>query len=223
MVTSQPTSLPPDREIGLFWNYLVNNRVVSSPSRQVKQALGGLIENHEQMKLIIIYGPEATGKLTIAKKLSKATGFRLFHNHVSVDVAKTFFDFGMAEFGELVWDVRILALEHAARGNIPGVIFTWAYSHPDFQPYLNRLRELCAKHNIEISYVHVSCSINELKKRVLQSDRKAVGKINTVEALERQLEHKNHQVIPDTDSLIIDNTALSPQDAAKHILEHLKI
>jgi shikimate kinase len=62
------------------------------------------------MKLIIIYGPEATGKLTIAKELAKATGFRLFHNHVSVDVAKTFFDFGMAEFGELVWDVRILAL-----------------------------------------------------------------------------------------------------------------
>lgn len=175
------------------------------------------------MKLIIIYGPEATGKLTIAKELAKVTGFRLFHNHVSVDVAKTFFDFGMDEFGKLVWDVRILALEHAARGNIPGVIFTWAYSHPDFLPYLNRLRELCDQYAIEISYVYVSCSFEALKKRVLQSDRKAVGKINTVAGLERQLKRKNHQVIPDTDSLVIDNTTLAPQDATRLILEYLEI
>ena len=60
------------------------------------------------MKRVIIYGPEATGKVTIAKELAKTTGFRLFHNHVSLDVAKTFFDFGMAELDELVWDVRIL-------------------------------------------------------------------------------------------------------------------
>ncbi|WP_420641171.1 AAA family ATPase [Candidatus Leptofilum sp.] len=175
------------------------------------------------MKLIIIYGSEATGKLTIARELAKVTGFCLFHNHVSVDVAKTFFDFGMVEFGDLVWDVRILALEHAAKGNISGVIFTWAYSHPDFQPYLYRLRELCKKHDVETWYVHVFCSREELKKRVLQNDRKAVGKINTIEALERQLAQKNHQVIPDTDSLIIDNTTLSPQDAARIILEHFEI
>ncbi len=175
------------------------------------------------MKLVIIYGAEAIGKLTIAKELAKVTGFRLFHNHVSVDVARTFFDFGMAEFGALVWDVRILALEHAAKGSISGVIFTWAYSHPDFQPYLYRLQNLSHEYDIEISYVHVFCSIDELKRRVVQSDRKTVGKINTVEALEHQLTRKNHQIIPDTDSLVIDNTTLSPQDAAMLIVKHSKI
>ncbi|MBN1267321.1 MAG: AAA family ATPase [Anaerolineales bacterium] len=175
------------------------------------------------MKLIIIYGAEATGKLTIAKKLAEETGFKLFHNHVSADLAKVFFDFGMDEFDKLVWDVRILALEHAARANIPGVIFIWAYSHPDFLPYLKRLWVLCEKENIEISYVHVSCAMDELKKRVLKSDRKGFGKINTIEGLERLLAKKNHQVIPDTDSLVIDNTNISPQDAAELILEHIKI
>ncbi len=176
----------------------------------------------EKVKLIIIYGPEATGKLTIAKELAKGTGFRLFHNHISVDVARTFFDFGTVEFSKLVWDVRILALEHAAKANISGVIFTWAYSHPDFVPYLNRLREVSDLHNIDISFVHVSCSVDELKKRVLHSDRKDVGKINSVAELERQLERKNHQVIPDCNSLIIDNTDVSPQDVALLIWEHVK-
>ena len=88
---------------------------------------------------------------------------------------------------------------------------------------MNRLRELCDTYNIETSYVYVSCSIEELKKRVRQPDRNAVGKITTVEALERQLMRKNHHVIPDTDSLVIDNTALAPQDATRLIVEHLNI
>jgi len=46
------------------------------------------------MQLVIIYGPEASGKLTIARALAQQTHFRLFHNHISVDVAKTLFDFG---------------------------------------------------------------------------------------------------------------------------------
>jgi hypothetical protein len=45
-----------------------------------------------------------------------------------------------------------------------------------------------------------------------------VGKINSIEALERQLDKKNHQVIPDTDSLVIDNTNLSPEDVARKIM-----
>ncbi|MBI3942357.1 MAG: AAA family ATPase [Chloroflexi bacterium] len=164
------------------------------------------------MKLVIIYGPEATGKLTIAKKLAEETGFRLFHNHVSIDVARTLFDFGDPEFSALTWDVRILVFEYAAKANIPGLVFTWAYSHPDFLPYLQRIREVMDKYQGEIYYVFVTCSVEELKRRVLQADRNQTGKINSVEALERQLQKKNHQVIPDTETLVIDNTALSPAE-----------
>ncbi|MBV7333655.1 hypothetical protein KFU94_36565 [Chloroflexi bacterium TSY] len=64
------------------------------------------------MKLIIIYGSEASGKLTIAKQLAEKTGFRLFHNHVSVDVARSLFDFGDEGFSELIWDVRLTVFEH---------------------------------------------------------------------------------------------------------------
>ncbi len=39
------------------------------------------------MKLILIYGPEASGKLTVAGELAAITGNRVFHNHVSIEVA----------------------------------------------------------------------------------------------------------------------------------------
>jgi hypothetical protein len=172
------------------------------------------------LKLVIIYGPEATGKLTIAKALAQQTGFRIFHNHVSVDVAKVLFDFGEEAVSQLIWDVRLLVFEHAARANVPGLIFTWAYSHPDFLPYLDRVKSVMAKYPVEICYVFVSCSIEELKRRVIQADRGSVGKINSIDALERQLGKKNHQVIPGTDSLVIDNTNLLPEDVAQKIIVH---
>jgi shikimate kinase len=172
------------------------------------------------MKLVIIYGPEATGKLTIAKVLARETGFRLFHNHVSIDVARTLFEFGSEELSQLTWDVRMLVFEYAARSNIPGLIFTWAYSHPDFLPYLNRVRTMIKRYQGEICYVFVSCSVDELKRRVLQPDRSMLGKISSVDDLERQLHKKNHQVIPDTDTLVIDNTDLSPEQVVRKIMMH---
>ena len=116
--------------------------------------------------------------------------------------------------------MRLLVFEYAARAHVPGLIFTWAYSHPDFLPYLDRIRSTLAEYQTEICYVFVSCSVGELKRRVIQHDRSIVGKINSVEALERQLDKKNHQVIPGTDSLIIDNTDLSPEAAAQLIMPH---
>jgi cytidylate kinase len=37
------------------------------------------------MKLLFLYGPAASGKLTIARELTTLTGFALFHNHLVVD------------------------------------------------------------------------------------------------------------------------------------------
>lgn len=45
------------------------------------------------MKLIFIYGSPAVGKLTVAKELSKKIGYPIFHNHLTVDLAKVLFDF----------------------------------------------------------------------------------------------------------------------------------
>ena len=46
------------------------------------------------MKLIIIHGAPAAGKLTIANELGRLTGFKVFHNHLSIDCVKPVFDFG---------------------------------------------------------------------------------------------------------------------------------
>ena len=37
------------------------------------------------MKLIFIYGAPAAGKLTVANEIARQTGFKVFHNHLSID------------------------------------------------------------------------------------------------------------------------------------------
>ena len=44
--------------------------------------------------LVYLYGPPAAGKLTIAELLAQFTGFRLFHNHLSVNAISSVFPIG---------------------------------------------------------------------------------------------------------------------------------
>lgn len=175
------------------------------------------------MKLIIIYGAEASGKLTIAKKLAEKTNLKLFHNHVSIDVGKVLFNYGEDAYNELVWKVRLLVFESAAKNNVRGIIFTWAYSHPDFQPLLNRLLESMKPYNVDVQYVFVSCSQEMLEQRVTSSGRSEAGKINTIEKLREQQKIKNHAEIPNTASLLLDNTDMPPDEAADMIIRELKL
>jgi ATP-dependent 26S proteasome regulatory subunit len=79
------------------------------------------------MKLVFIYGAPGTGKFTVARELAQLTGYRLFHNHLTVDLAQTLFDFGTPEYLEYVRFLRRDAFERAAKQRV-SLIFTFWYS-----------------------------------------------------------------------------------------------
>ena len=58
------------------------------------------------MKLVFLYGPPAVGKFTVAKELAALTGFKLFHNHLTVDVATSIFEHGVVLDALLVATLR---------------------------------------------------------------------------------------------------------------------
>ena len=88
-------------------------------------------------RLLIIYGLEAIGKLTIAKEVAALTVLKLFHNHISIEVGRVLFEYGDQEYNDLIWKVRLAVFEAAGKNQLPGVVFTWAYCHPDFRPQLD--------------------------------------------------------------------------------------
>ena len=67
------------------------------------------------VKLVCIYGLPATGKLTVARELAAITGFRLFHNHLAVDLLLSIFEFGSPPFIELREDIWLSVFDRASR------------------------------------------------------------------------------------------------------------
>ncbi|MGB1251112.1 MAG: AAA family ATPase [Candidatus Promineifilaceae bacterium] len=173
------------------------------------------------MKLIVIHGAEATGKLTVAKQLSAKTDFCIFHNHISVDFVRTLFDFGEEHFSPMIWDARSIVFEYAAKAQLDGLIFTWAFSYPDFLPHLERIQAIVSRFQRELCLVYLSCTHEERLRRITAEERKLAGKIHTVEELNRQATKKNYHPVPN--SLEIDNTNLSPQQVADLIIQHFTL
>ena len=57
---------------------------------------GSIVER--VMRLIYLHGPPAAGKYTIATELAARAGCGVFHNHQTIHVARSFFEFGSPPF-----------------------------------------------------------------------------------------------------------------------------
>jgi hypothetical protein len=91
------------------------------------------------MKLLIIIGNTSVGKMTVGQELMKITDFRLFQNHMSVELV-------MEVFGERITpvDTKInrVILEEFARSDRYGLIFTYMWA-PGQQADWGCIKEVC--------------------------------------------------------------------------------
>jgi hypothetical protein len=140
------------------------------------------------MKLLLLYGPPAVGKLTIAKEIARLTGFKVFHAQLTVDLVASIFPRGAPWYRKLVWDIRYAVFAEAARANIDGLIFTMVYRR-DQEPLIARCVEIVEQIGGEVCFVHVYCHAETLRQRVVREDRKRHGKITSVELLNETLSH----------------------------------
>jgi AAA domain len=83
------------------------------------------------MDLVVIFGPPAVGKMTVGHELAKLTGFKLFHNHMTVEPVLDIFPFGSPPFGRLVTEFRRRIIEEAAEAELPGLVFTFVWALED--------------------------------------------------------------------------------------------
>ena len=173
------------------------------------------------MKLVFIYGPPAAGKLTVAKALAGLTGFKIFHNHLSIDCIESVFEFGTKPFGRLVDLIRMETIEEAAKEKINGLIFTFCYAAGSDEPFVRRVIERVEKHGGEVCLVQLVCEQSALEERVLSEERRNFGKASNLDILREILEHHDlFSAYPERSSLTIDNTSLPPQEAARRIVAH---
>ena len=84
------------------------------------------------MTLLLVFGPPAVGKMTVGRAVADASGFRLFHNHHTIEPLLDVFDFGTPPFNRLLGEFRQRVLEEAAAADTD-LVFTlvWALDLPE--------------------------------------------------------------------------------------------
>ena len=176
------------------------------------------------MKLVFIYGPPATGKLTVANELAKITNYKIFHNHLTVDLLGSVLKFGTKTFFDLSDRFRMELFEAAAKEKVEGVIFTFCYAYPEDNKFVKEVKKKVEKYGGEVDFVHIYCKKCELRNRVKKASRKNFGKIKSIKKLNKALKKWDFLTsIPFVKSLQIDNSNISAKQVAKKIKMHYKL
>jgi len=177
-------------------------------------------------KLVYIYGPPAVGKLSVAQEVARLSGYRLFHNHLTVNALRSVFDFGSEPFSEVLHRLRLDVFETAIRSGI-SLIFTnnSAWSGPDprasFVAFASRARQLVGEAGGDAMFVRLTAPLSVLEARVESGSRREHGKLVDVERL-RQLVSQLDQSAVHPDDLSLDTSRLKPDEAASAILRRLQ-
>jgi len=182
-------------------------------------------------KLVIILGPHAVGKMTVGQELAKHTGLRLFHNHMSIELARKLFDHSEKEWGILNNTIRQTVFELFAKGDFPGLIFTYmcAFDLPSEFEYLQKLIGLFKENGADCCVVELCADFdvrlvrNKSENRLLHKESKR--DLEWSEAEMRRTSEKyrlnsyDGEKLPFENYMKLDNTNLPPEEAARRIME----
>ena len=180
------------------------------------------------MRLLILCGAQAVGKMTVGQALAKITPLKLFHNHMSIEpVIQLFGSYN----GAAVDRLRRVVFEEFAKTDNYGMIFTyvWAFSEQADWDYVAWLRKVFEDAGGVVDIVEliapqeVRLQRNRTENRLKEKPSKRDS--DHAEGLIYRLEEKYRCVsepgeIPYDNYLRLDNSQLSPEEAAQIIADH---
>jgi hypothetical protein len=186
------------------------------------------------VKLIIIFGPHAVGKMTVGQELAKITPLKLFHNHMTIEIVTDLFRNVPGEYKRLVNLFRQEIFDSFSKTDEYGLIFTymWAFDSESDWNYVNKLEELFKSRGAEVYFVELEADFdlrierNRTENRLLNKPSKRDTQFS--EKLFRDLEGKYRLnsyegELKKDNYLRINNSQLEPECVAKQIKDVFKL
>ncbi len=193
------------------------------------------------MHFVCVFGPPAVGKMTVGRALTELTGFKLFHNHMSVEPILEVFDFGSPPFGRLVTEIRRRVVEEAV-GELPGLVFTyvWALDDAGDAQQVSGLVKIVESGGGTVHFVELAApfdvrrarNVTELRREHKRTHRDAELSDRILHDSERHtLNTSGRGDIPDEaaavldgrDYVRIDNTHLSAAEVAQQVVDRFAL
>ncbi len=186
------------------------------------------------MKLVIIFGPHAVGKMTVGQELSKITELKLFHNHMTIDIVSDLFENLPNERTKLIELFRKEIFEAYSNSNEYGMIFTymWAFDCKEDWEYIEKVEKIFKSRGASIYYVELEADYN-LRLERNKTENRLLNKptkrdIEHSENLFKSLEAKyrlnsNYGELKKDNYIKINNTNLAPDIVAQTIKKEFKL
>lgn len=183
------------------------------------------------MKLVILIGDAAVGKMTVGQALMKKTGLRLFHNHMMIEpVIDIFGSFN----GHVTQQLREVIFREFAKSNNEGMIFTflWAFDMQSDWDYIAHVADIFKEQGAEIYYVELVASQeirlqrNETENRLLHKPSKRDLEASRARVLRDDANYRCESLpgeIPFENYIKIDNSFLEPDAVAAMIRERFAL
>ncbi|EGQ9976362.1 ATP-binding protein [Vibrio vulnificus] len=174
------------------------------------------------MKLVWLHGAPAAGKLTVAKVLHEKYRYKLFHNHLTVDLSLSIYEsFGEKDFIAFTNQIRRTVLAKAHEIGVTHLVMTSMTCSESDAEEVNQYLEFFTAEGIIVFPIHLNPTKEELYERSTSCDRVNSHKLSCQEAMAKVLTDMKFNAIAHEHSLSIDNTVLSAGDVAKLIAAHV--
>ena len=183
------------------------------------------------MKLVLLVGNGAVGKMTVGQELMKLTDLRLFHNHMTIEpVLEIFGTFHT----DAILQMREVIFREFAKSDNYGMIHTimWAFDMQEDWDYINHVVDIFKEHNAEIYCVElvapqeIRLQRNETPNRLAHkaSKRDLASSRERVIAMDEKFRlESNPGEIPFENYMRIDNSNLEPDVVAAMIKERFAL
>ena len=183
------------------------------------------------MKLVVIFGAGAVGKMTVGQELMKITDLRLYHNHM--DIEPVIEIFGRLN-GTAVRRIREVIFDEFAATDSYGMIFTfmWALDAPSNWDYIDSLADIFRSKGADICYVElVAPQEIRLQRNVTENRLRHKASKRDIDASNARVlgEDANYRLvsndgeIPFDNYIKIDNSNLAPDVVAEMIKERFSL
>ena len=183
------------------------------------------------MKLVLLIGNSAVGKMTVGQELAKITRLRLFHNHMMIEPV-------LEIFGQWRPDVtqrlRQVIFEEFAKTDLYGMIFTfmWAFDMQSDWDYVDWVKGIFGLPEEDVYYVEL------IAPQEVRLERNATENRLKNKASKRNVTESNARLLRDDQNwrcescpgeithpnyLRIENADIPAEEAARIIKEHFNL
>lgn len=185
------------------------------------------------MKLVLIFGPQAVGKMTIGHELEKITPLKLFHNHMTIEMLAPLFGF-TPEMWRLSTLFRQEIFDSFSKSEQYGLIFTyvWAFELQSEWDYVDAVCRTFEERGAEVYFVELEADVDErlrrnttphrlehkpTKRNVEQSERnlRTTMEEHRLNSVEGEITRKNY--------IRIDTTTMGAEAVAMMIKERFNL